>query len=1179
MQRRKLGLLIGGGFAALLLAVSATFGYGALVRKNVSQITPQSKASAAPTIPTTSYTVPGGAIYMSTSGSDSNNGSSSAPVKSLAKAYALVPSGGTIVVNGGVYRDGGLGVNKSITIQAAPGAQVWFDGTDVVGGWVSSGSTWYVDNWNTPEFCAGQYYNYAYNAQKSDNTGPCNHVDMASDPSNPMAGSPQMVFVNDTPLTEVTSAASVTAGKFYYDKTAKRMIIGTNPAGATVELARRPVALTLTAATNIKGIGFRKYATNEYNNYTEAAVLVSAANSLIENSVFWWNAAYGLGLSNPSGVTIRSSQFLSNGFDGATGNGHHAGGAVDNVVFDSNIFDNNNTEKFGTGCGLSCAQAGVKLSHMNGATIKNNKFTNNNGQGFWCDLYCTNFTITGNYASGNTKSGIMYEVSANAIIASNVVIGSEYGVRIAGPNVKFYNNTVLSPGRMALWLYDDPRTPSGSEIPADTTNVEVGNNILQGGTDFLQNLQGNQTTAAQLESYSDYNSFYRPTGTPTVGFKYGSASAGYTYKNTVALYSAATGKDTHSQDIVNNTNPYFMNASSGDYRIRSDSVAYKSGKPLASDVAAAIGVTTGTSIDRGAVSWVGMPGGAITPPPPAGDTTKPVTSITTPTNNSSGKGTISVTGSATDNVGVTKVELLVDGAVKATDSTAPFASFSWDSTSISDGAHTLVFKAYDAAGNVGTSAGVTITITNTVSPPLPVISSVTATPSTIIAGQQSTISWVTQNSSSCDVTPNGTLGTTATSWQTPVLTTVGTKTYTLTCYNTAVQSVSKTVSITVNAAPTPPAMPTFTADKTTVQAGGSVTFSWSSTGATSCVFNPGNIGGAGTVNGLVVSNITTTTTYSLTCQNNAGTSQANPITITVTTAPAPVPPPVIVSFTADRTNLGNNQSTTLRWSTTGVIAAGCHINPGVDQEPNGSVTTGTLVESTSYTLTCKNQDGKTTTASLSITVAGKPVPTAPTAITSSIDTATATSAQVTNQQTGAKIANTSVDSQVSGLASLDISNVVNPTKEKAISYVEYYNGEQLVEKVSQAPFALNTKLLKNGSYTITERTYYIDGSQSEVTKVLGIENTASVAGAESKQMTIGKGLLVGLSGLLISLIITALAVWYFVLRPRGYAFGYTVGKSVEFAHAIIPRRHKTPPVPYDPDINVQIISPTDKKEP
>ncbi len=1181
MRVKRLYIL--SGAAVIAIAGTATFGYGLLVNSSLQQSDSAPKSKAATAVPTITsiYTAPSGAIYLSnTSGSDSNNGSSGAPVKTLAKAYSLVPSGGTIVIKGGTYRDARLSITKPITIQAANGEQVWFDGTDVVTGWQSSGATWYVDNWNTPEFCAGQYYDYAYNAQKTDNTGPCNHKDMAGDPSNPMAGSPQMVFVNDAPLAEVTSAAGVTTGKFYYDKTTKRMIIGTNPTGATVELARRPVALTLAAATNIKGIGFRKFATNEYNNNTEAAVIIAAANNVIENNVFWRNAAYGLGVSNATGAVVRSSQFLSNGFDGATGNGHHAGGATDNIVFDSNTFDSNNTEKFGTGCALSCAQAGVKLSHMNGGTIKNNKFTNNQGHGFWCDLYCTNFTIVGNYSSGNTSSGLMYEVSANAVIASNVVIGGEFGVRIAGPNIKFYNNTVLSPVRMGLWIYDDPRTPSGSEIPADTANVEVGNNIVQGGTDFLQNLQGNQTTAAQLESYSDYNAFYRPSGTPTVGFKYGSAAAGYTYKNTVALYSSATGKDAHSQDVINNTNPFFMNASSGDYRIRTDSVAYKSGKGLASDVATAIGVTAGAAVDRGAITWAGMPGGTVVVPPPAGDTTKPVTAIASPATNSSGKGTITISGSATDNVGITKVELLVDGAVKATDSTAPFATFSWDSTTVGDGIHALVFKAYDAAGNAATSASVSISITNITPPPTPIISSVSATPATIIAGQKSTLSWTTQYASSCDVTPGGTLGTTATSWQTPALTTVGTKIYTLTCYNTAVQSVSKTVSITVNAAPTPPTITSFSADKTTVQAGGSATFSWSSAGATSCVFNPGNIGGAAVVNGLVVSNITNTTTFTLVCQNNAGSTQATPVTISVTSTPVPVPLPVIVSFTADKSSLGNAQSTTLRWSTTGVIAAGCHINPGTDQEPNGSITTGTLLESTSYTLTCKNQDGKTTSASLSITVAGKPVPIAPVAVTSSIDPSVATSAQVTNQLTGVKVTNTSVNSQVSGLASLDISNVVNPEKEKAISYIEYYNGEQLIEKVSKAPFALNTKLLKNGGYSITERTYYIDGSQSEVTKVLGIENAAAVAGVEAKRMTVGKGLLIGLGGLLVALVATAVAIWFLVLRPRGYSFGYTLSKSLELGRAALPHHHTAPsPARYDPDANVQIISPTEKKDP
>lgn len=939
---------------------------------------------------------------------------------------------------------------------------------------------------------------------------------MAGDPSNPMAGSPQMAFVNGTQLKEVTSAAGVTAGAFYYDKASRRFTIGTNPNGATVELASRATALVPSATTSIKGLGFRRYASNEYNNNTEAPVIIGGANSLIENSVFWQNAGYGAGVSNSQGAIIRSSQFISNGFNGFTANGHHAGSTVDNMLIENSVFDSNNTEKFGTGCGLSCAQAGAKLSHMNGGVIKNNKFTNNLGQGFWCDLYCTNFTITGNYFSGNTATSLMYEVSANSIIASNVVIGGEYGVRIAGPNAKFYNNTVLNPGRMALWVYDDPRTPSGSEIPADTTNVEVGNNILQGGTDFMLWLEGHQTTWSQLESYSDFNSFYRPSGKPTVGFKYGTNGTD-SYANTVADYHTKTGKETNSKDISNNTNPYFINASTGDYHIRSDSSAYRAGKPLASDVAAAIGVTAGQTVDVGALSWVGSSGQTTTtPPPPATDTTKPVTAISSPANNSAAKDTITITGSATDNVAVVKVELLVDGAVKATDSAAPFASFSWDTKTVADGSHSLSIKAYDAAGNSATSAAVTITITNTTPPPLPVITSVIATPAVITAGSTSMLSWVTQNVSTCDVI-GGTTNTKATSWVTPVLTTVGAKTYTLTCYNTAVQSVSKTVSITVNAAPTAPTKPIFTADKTTVQSGGMVTFNWSSTGATSCVFNPGNIGGAAVVNGKVVSNITATTTYTLSCQNAVGSTQANPITISVTASPVPVALPVITSFAPDKANIGSGQSTTLRWNTTGVIVSGCRINPGTDQPANGSITTGDLVTSMSYTLTCKNSEDKTVSATTSVTVAGNPAPPAPVIVTPVVTAAQASAPVVTDKQSGAQVANASVTEQVSGLASLDISNVVDATKEQAIVAVEYYDGEKLIQKVTSPPFALNTKLLKNGSYTITERTYYIDGTQGEVTKVLGVSNqSGQVAGAKDDMSS---SVYVGLFVLLIAIVV------------------------------------------------------------
>jgi hypothetical protein len=93
------------------------------------------------------------------------------------------------------------------------------------------------------------------------------------------------------------------------------------------------------------------------------------------------------------------------------------------------------------------------------------------------------------------------------------------------------------------------------------------------------------------------------------------------------------------------------------------------------------------------------------------DTTPPTTSITAPANGATVSGTVSVTASASDNVGVSKVEFYLDGALKSTDTTSPYA-WSWDTTTVTNASHTLVAKAYDAAGNVGTSATITVTVNN-----------------------------------------------------------------------------------------------------------------------------------------------------------------------------------------------------------------------------------------------------------------------------------------------------------------------------------------------------------------------------------------------------------------------------------------------------------------------------------
>jgi subtilisin family serine protease len=93
------------------------------------------------------------------------------------------------------------------------------------------------------------------------------------------------------------------------------------------------------------------------------------------------------------------------------------------------------------------------------------------------------------------------------------------------------------------------------------------------------------------------------------------------------------------------------------------------------------------------------------------DTQAPVAAIASPLGASTVSGWTAVNVNASDNVGVTKVELRANGQLVATDTAAPF-SFSWDSSSVANGTASLVATAYDAAGNSGASTAVGVTVSN-----------------------------------------------------------------------------------------------------------------------------------------------------------------------------------------------------------------------------------------------------------------------------------------------------------------------------------------------------------------------------------------------------------------------------------------------------------------------------------
>lgn len=86
-------------------------------------------------------------------------------------------------------------------------------------------------------------------------------------------------------------------------------------------------------------------------------------------------------------------------------------------------------------------------------------------------------------------------------------------------------------------------------------------------------------------------------------------------------------------------------------------------------------------------------------------------------------------------------------------------------------------------------------------------------------------------------------------------------------------------------APVPPPTVSISASPTSVTPGGSVTITWQSTNATSCAASGGWSGGKQPSGTEAISNLTSTTTFTLTCTGPSGTSLLASQTVTVTPPP------------------------------------------------------------------------------------------------------------------------------------------------------------------------------------------------------------------------------------------------------------------------------------------------------
>jgi poly(hydroxyalkanoate) depolymerase family esterase len=93
------------------------------------------------------------------------------------------------------------------------------------------------------------------------------------------------------------------------------------------------------------------------------------------------------------------------------------------------------------------------------------------------------------------------------------------------------------------------------------------------------------------------------------------------------------------------------------------------------------------------------------------DTTAPTVNLSAPANGATLAGSVDLTATASDAIGVTKVEFFANGSLLGVDLAAPY-SYTWNTLDVANGSYALMAKAFDAAGNAGSDADTTVSVQN-----------------------------------------------------------------------------------------------------------------------------------------------------------------------------------------------------------------------------------------------------------------------------------------------------------------------------------------------------------------------------------------------------------------------------------------------------------------------------------
>ncbi|RPI23310.1 MAG: right-handed parallel beta-helix repeat-containing protein [Acidobacteria bacterium] len=399
-----------------------------------------------------SYSAPAGAAhvyYVAPNGKADAAGTTLEQPTILETAVSKAVTGDAIILRGGTYRTGGLRFNQGITLQPYADEHPVLKGTRVATEWRALRNNVWRTSWKTlfPAAPLGWW--------QRDREGMRTPLHRFNN---------DMVFVDGEMLKSAGWEGELDAHSYYIDYEKGQVYIGVDPTNRLVEITAFDGALIRTAApvngkTNdhkgpvIRGITFTQYArrgieiegkrsfgpneepTDEPVGPSDPATYGKEATGATLENVTISFCSRVAGFFRGDGLTIRNSLFSDTSTEGV-----YVIGSAD-VLLEKNIFRRNNVE------GLTgYYPAAVKIfNQSHRVTCRDNLVMDNpNSNGIWYDVGNVDGVFVNNWVQ-DCLDGFFFEISKGAIVAGNVFLNCDKGIRVLNSsNVRAWHNTLIN---------------------------------------------------------------------------------------------------------------------------------------------------------------------------------------------------------------------------------------------------------------------------------------------------------------------------------------------------------------------------------------------------------------------------------------------------------------------------------------------------------------------------------------------------------------------------------------------------------------------------------------------------------------------------------------------------------------------------------------------------------------